>query len=97
MPLLVTSISKISVVLPKLASVVTLKTGVSVPGISYILGYPRIVEIAAHFVGCNPYSKSASSIDTGIAARGRSIASVPKSKGLVVVTLLPFSIFSTKI
>ena len=66
------------------------------PGTSYTLGYPLSVAIAAHLVGCNPYSKSASSIDNGFAARGRSMASVPKSYGLVVTTLFPFSICSTK-
>ena len=71
---------------PTEPSVTTLDTSVSVPGTSNILGYPLCVPIALHFVGCKPYSKSASSIDNGGAIRIRSIASVPKSYGLVLTS-----------
>ena len=67
--------------MPAELSVLTKLTSVSVPGISYTDGYPLIVAIADHLVGCSPYSKSASSILNGGATRIRSIASVPNSYG----------------
>ena len=50
-----------------------------------MLGYPRSVPIADHLVGCSPYSKSASSIANGVAILCLSIASTPKSYGLVLI------------